>query len=402
MRDLARPRVGLGAAPPPAPPPDVRGRSPRALRLAPRARRAPRRARRALPHPPATRLAALALALAHVVATAVDPERAATLALRAGGVVQAPWTIATCSWLETNPASFLPNLVLLVVLGRAVEPSLGRGLPFARFLIFASVFVGVFAFAVALVRFAATKDESILYADHRGAQGIVGALCLALRQAMPDAPINVRGLRWAKCRALPAAHCFFWAAVAVVAQDATAFVLAFAGAYGGWVYARYLHPRPDGSGVGDDGEHLACAGFFPPAFSALVAPLFESIHRVCCGARERRLAGRSARRGAAPGPRAGATRRAKGRRGRGDHGRRRGGAARRERGARRSPRGWRRRGGRANAAPPRAGRRRRRTRGAREAAEAKDARGREDASAEKGGSAGEGNAGEGGGSDEAV
>ena len=344
--------------------------------------------------PPATRLAALALALAHVVATAVAPERAATLALRAGGVVQAPWTIATCSWLDTNPASFLPNLVLLVVLGRAVEPSLGRGLPFARFLIFASVFVGVFAFAVALVRFAATKDESILYADHRGAQGIVGALCLALRQAMPDAPINVRGLRWAKCRALPAAHCFFWAAVAVAAHDATKFVLAFAGAYGGWVYARYLHPRPDGSGVGDDGEHLACAGFFPPAFSALVAPLFESVHRVCCGARERRLAEAFGAPGALhPGL------------ARVQRGAQKGGGVgvttddaaeaqrRRERGAK------------ALAARLEEKRRARErdAAAAREAAEAKDARGREEvASAEKGGSAGEGNAGGGGGSDEAV
>ena len=240
--------------------------------------------------PPATRLAALALALAHVVATAVDPERAATLALRAGGVVQAPWTIATCSWLETNPASFLPNLVLLVVLGRAVEPSLGRGLPFARFLIFASVFVGVFAFAVALVRFAATKDESILYADHRGAQGIVGALCLALRQAMPDAPINVRGLRWAKCRALPAAHCFFWAAVAVVAQDATAFVLAFAGSVAA-VGDRGTSTRArTAPGVGDDGEHLACAGSSRRRFRRWWRRFSNRSDRVCCGARVRRLA----------------------------------------------------------------------------------------------------------------
>jgi len=160
------------------------------------------------------------------------------------------------------------------------------------------------------------------------------------------------------------------------------------------VYARYLHPRPDGSGVGDDGEHLACAGFFPPAFSALVAPLFESIHRVCCGARERRLAEAFGAPGALhPGL------------ARVQRGAQKGGGVgvttddaaeaqrRRERGAK------------ALAARLEEKRRARErdAAAAREAGEAKDARGREDASAEeKGGSAGEGNAGEGGGSDEAV
>ena len=356
--------------------------------------------------PPATRLAALALALAHVVATAVDPERAATLALRAGGVVQAPWTIARVQLARDQPRELPPEPrpARRPRPRGGAEPRPGppvREVPHLRIRL-----VGVFAFAVALVRFAATKDESILYADHRGAQGIVGALCLALRQAMPDAPINVRGLRWAKCRALPAAHCFFWAAVPVVAQDATAFVLALRGAYGGWVYARYLHPRPDGSGVGDDGEHLACAGFFHAGVFGVGGAAFpRSARALRAGAapsrrRSLRAGGRCTRASR------GATRRAKGRRGRGvttddaaeaQRRRERGG-----RGARRAV------GGEEEGARTR---RRRRARGGggegregREdaSAEAKDARGREDASAEKGGSAGEGNAGEGGGSDEAV
>ena len=65
----------------------------------------------------------------------------------------------------------------------------------------------------------------------------------------------------------------------------------FFGLYGGWIYLRYYQPRPDGTGVGDPGDHISFVSFFPavaepllsPMAGAYTRPLFSSTRALCMG-----------------------------------------------------------------------------------------------------------------------
>ena len=240
--------------------------------------------------PPVTRSTVAVLAITFVVATSAEGA-ATNLALVPGKTVPMAWNLLTASWLETNPAALLLACVAAVVLGRLVEPAVGGGREFIRFLVFVTGFVGLSTFVASLLRFYATRDERSLYEPHHGFQGVLAGLLVAVKQHLGENPVNVRGLRWCKCKTLPHAH-LAACALAAIATGRALDTLGFAlfGMYGAWLYVRYLQPRPDGSGVGDPDDRVSFASFFPPAAAAAMAPFADAAHACCCGGRERRLA----------------------------------------------------------------------------------------------------------------
>ena len=207
--------------------------------------------------PPVTRSTVAVLAITFVVATSAEGA-ATNLALVPGKTVPMAWNLLTASWLETNPAALLLACVAAVVLGRLVEPAVGGGREFIRFLVFVTGFVGLSTFVASLLRFYATRDERSLYEPHHGFQGVLAGLLVAVKQHLGENPVNVRGLRWCKCKTLPHAH-LAACALAAFATGRALDTLGFAlfGMYGAWLYVRYLQPRPDGSGVGG-GDGSVC------------------------------------------------------------------------------------------------------------------------------------------------
>ena len=150
--------------------------------------------------PPVTRSTVAVLAITFVVATSAEGA-ATNLALVPGKTVPMAWNLLTASWLETNPAALLLACVAAVVLGRLVEPAVGGGREFIRFLVFVTGFVGLSTFVASLLRFYATRDERSLYEPHHGFQGVLAGLLVAVKQHLGENPSSVRGkLATHKCK----------------------------------------------------------------------------------------------------------------------------------------------------------------------------------------------------------
>ena len=240
--------------------------------------------------PPATRLSVVIL-LTVFLLTWSSPELKQHLALVPGHTVPRVWNLVTASWVESSVPGITIATGLLVVLGRVVEPPMGAK-ETARFFIFVSGFVGACAFAVSLVRYYSSKNEKALYDSYCGFQGIIAALLVVVRRDNPDAPVNVRGMRWMRREQLNAFHLFCMLPVGFLTGHVLpTFGFSLFGLYGSWVYLRHIQLRPEGEhGVGDDSPRLVLVLSFPPVAQPVLTPLMNSIHEALCGRRARRLA----------------------------------------------------------------------------------------------------------------
>ena len=170
-----------------------------------------------------------------------------------------------------------------------MEPAMGAK-EYARFLAVCTACIGGAAFVSMLFLYYGQRDEKILYEPICGFQGLVASLLVAVRQLMPDAPVNFRGLRTLRCRHLPAIHLAAMTAVAALqGRYLEKFGFTFFGLYGAWAYLRYYQPRPDGGGHGDaSSEHMEFISFFPAFTAPVLGPFADGVHACCVGRRERR------------------------------------------------------------------------------------------------------------------
>jgi hypothetical protein len=154
---------------------------------------------------------------------------------------------------------------------------------YARFLAVCTACVGAAAFVSMLFLYYGQRDEKILYEPICGFQGLVASLLIAVRQLMPDAPVNFRGLRTLRCRHLPAIHLAAMTAVAAMqGRYLEKFGFTFFGLYGAWAYLRYYQPRPDGGGHGDaSSEHMEFISFFPAFTAPVLGPFADGVHACC-------------------------------------------------------------------------------------------------------------------------
>ena len=160
---------------------------------------------------------------------------------------------------------------------------------FVKFLLFITGFIGLSAFVTMLFVYYATRDEKMLYKKFNGFQGVVAGMLVGVKQVLPDSDVALRAIK-IKCRHLPALHLTaMFAAAAATHQYLALFGFTFFGGFGGWLYVRYYQPRPDGTGVGDSGDHISFVSFFPGFMAPLLSPLADAVHACCCGRRERRL-----------------------------------------------------------------------------------------------------------------
>lgn len=185
-----------------------------------------------------------------------------------------------------------PRLPRHRTIGRIVEPAVGAK-EYCRFLAVCTACVGCAAFVSMLFVYYGRRDEKLLYEPFCGFHGVVASLLVAVRQLMPDAPVNFRGLRTLKCRHLPAIHLGAMTLLAaVLGRYLEKFGFTFFGAYAAWAYLRYYQPRPDGQ-VGDpDSEHMEFVSFFPAPVAAVLGPFADGAHACCCGRRVSRAAER--------------------------------------------------------------------------------------------------------------
>ena len=241
--------------------------------------------------PPATRLSLVILLTVFALVRA-SPDLTAHLALVPGHTVPRVWNLVTASWVEPTFPGVTVAVAALVPLGRAVEPGLGAR-ETARFLLFVSAFVGACAFALSLARFHFLgKDEKALHDTYCGFQGIVAGLLVVVKRDAPDAPVNVRGLRWMRREQLCGVHVLL-AATAGVATGHVLSTFGFAtfGLYGAWVYVRHIQLRPEGDmGVGDPSHRMDLVTFLPRRAAPFLAPALDAAHETLCGRRQRRLA----------------------------------------------------------------------------------------------------------------
>jgi hypothetical protein len=161
-----------------------------------------------------------------------------------------------------------------------------------RFFLFVSAFVGACAFSASLVRYSWVKNEDALYDAYCGFQGVVAGLLVAAKRENPDAPVNVRGLRWAKREQLNAAHLLVnLVSGSITGQALSTFGFSLFGMYGAWVYLRHVQIQPEGEmGVGDSTERMDLVAFLPKFARGAVAPALDATHEFLFGSRQRRLA----------------------------------------------------------------------------------------------------------------
>ena len=140
-----------------------------------------------------------------------------------------------------------------------MEPAMGAK-EYCRFLAVCTACVGCAAFVSMLFVYYGRRDEKLLYEPFCGFHGVVASLLVAVRQLMPDAPVNFRGLRTFKCRHLPAIHLGAMTLLAAaLGRYLEKFGFTFFGGYAAWVYLRYYQPRPDGQvGRSRLGAHGVC------------------------------------------------------------------------------------------------------------------------------------------------
>lgn len=242
--------------------------------------------------PPATRLSVVILLTLFLLTKSAPPTKS-HLALVPGHTVPRVWNLVTSSWVESTFAGVTVAVGLLVILGRVVEPGMG-GREMGRFLVFVSFFVGVAGFLVSLVRYYAGRNENALYDSYSGFQGIVAALLVVVRRDNPDAPVNVKGLRWMRREQLNAVHLVATFAVGILTGRVLSnFGFSLFGLYWSWVYLRHVQPTQgegDHGGVGDDSPRLDLVLFFPPIVQPFLTPALNSAHAAMCGRRARRIA----------------------------------------------------------------------------------------------------------------
>jgi membrane associated rhomboid family serine protease len=244
--------------------------------------------------PPATRLSLVILLTVFALVRASPDVFLEHLALVPGHTVPRFWNVVTSSWVEPGFVGVAVAAAALVVLGRVVEPGMGAK-ELVRFLIFVSFFVGSCAFVFELVRFHFLgKDDKALFEHHCGFQGVVAGMLVVVKRDNPDAPVNVRGLRWARREQLCGFHVLLLFLVGVATGDLlSTFGFACFGLYGAWVYLRHvqLHAlQGAGHGVGDPSDRMDLVTFLPRRAAPLLAPALDAAHEALCGRRQRRLA----------------------------------------------------------------------------------------------------------------
>lgn len=206
------------------------------------------------------------------------------------------WTLLTSSFIESDPPELIISVVGVLFTARILESSWGT-LPLLQYIAIVAVASGCMLFIASLALYLAAPslNSQLLYADMAGFHGVLGALLVGIKQALPDKeakllsfvkiPSKVRiAVHFAShislLQYLPGLYLLVCVALGLVlgrVLEVAALVL-FA-QYAGWWYLRFLQPRQDGS-RGDASEEFRFATFFPPVVHAPIDTFAAACSRV--------------------------------------------------------------------------------------------------------------------------
>jgi hypothetical protein len=135
------------------------------------------------------------------------------------------------------------NAAALLLLTRLVEPRWG-GAETLRFAVVVAAGAGCATFVLLFARFVATRDGNALYARVAGAQPLVAAFLVAVKQLYPEQELSVAaGALRLRGKHAPLAFLGLYAAACLVAGQGAMAAHAAGGAASAWLYLRHFQAR---------------------------------------------------------------------------------------------------------------------------------------------------------------
>ncbi|XP_031628092.1 transmembrane protein 115 [Contarinia nasturtii] len=194
------------------------------------------------------------------------------------------WTAFTFCFLELYLWEVFLDIIIVGLCGKLIEPLWGQ-MEMMTFFAITNLGVAILSSMYYLFVYFCTKDDDLLFNVHiHGLSGYVAAVCVAVRQIMPDLLIAKTRIGKLTNRNMPLIVVFFsiifWLCGILDGTTPTMFI---SGLIVSWIYLRFYQLHANGN-RGDGSESFTFASFFPtilqPAISALVNPLHNLFLRI--------------------------------------------------------------------------------------------------------------------------
>uniref|UniRef100_A0A7S1JY00 Uncharacterized protein n=1 Tax=Vitrella brassicaformis TaxID=1169539 RepID=A0A7S1JY00_9ALVE len=197
------------------------------------------------------------------------------------------WNIVTFNLFETHPLKALITGPAFFLLGRPMEEHWGSR-EFMRFLAFSGVINGVAVFIYKVFHWYATLSETDFFQPLCSACGLLAALTVGIKQAMPMDEVRAFGqaIPHLKGRTLP----FIYLTIGCIGLllgfvTGVEFVLCSVGIFNGWLFLRHYLYFELTQAYGDHSVDFELATLFPQPLRPAVAFVASLVHQAfqACG-----------------------------------------------------------------------------------------------------------------------
>lgn len=184
------------------------------------------------------------------------------------------WTglsILTYPFIELYFYQVLIDIIVVTLSCTLIDPLWGRR-ELVRFFLFVNVAVGILSTAHYILIYAAKGDAIYLYGVRiYGLTGYLAAVCVSVKQLLPDSVVFSTALFKFKNNHIPAASFIFsWILYILNLTSGVSVITLFYGLIVSWIYLRFIQFHPTNRTRGDLSDGFSFYTFFPNVLQPLV------------------------------------------------------------------------------------------------------------------------------------
>jgi membrane associated rhomboid family serine protease len=195
-----------------------------------------------------------------------------------GGMV---WNLLTSAFLERSPVGLVISASAFALFGHIFEPRWGQR-ETLRFVLVCAIASALGSCVAVMAMYAATRSETILFAELSGLSGVVAGIAVAIHQAAHSESHGLAAARpvsWlvGESHKVAMLYLLIHACWCLLTGHSLDILLAVHGLIASWVYLRFYQPHHSelsaGAAWGDASETFAFASIFFSALQPAVASL---------------------------------------------------------------------------------------------------------------------------------
>lgn len=191
-----------------------------------------------------------------------------------------PWTLLTCSFVETNLIVLAINLFCFASMGTYLERAFEKQSAFVQFVFTVALASTLCTFLVLLIlTIFFHRDPWFYNMDVYGLAGVINSFSIAYKQFVPEHVLKLMGgFIDVRVKYIPSLLLVIQLTLLVVGLGRTSALQAIFGMVSAWVYLRFFRYH---DGVrGDLSEHFSFTSFFADSLHGFVQPVSTATFRL--------------------------------------------------------------------------------------------------------------------------